>query len=43
MSQYYLAAICADLDNIKMDLRDIGWGGMDGSIWLRIETSEGLL
>jgi hypothetical protein len=29
-------------DNIKMDLREIGWGGMDW-IHLRIETSRGLL
>jgi hypothetical protein len=27
-------------DNIKMDLREIGWGGMD-LIWLRIWTSGG--
>jgi hypothetical protein len=24
------------VDNIKMDLREIGWGGV---VWLRIETS----
>jgi hypothetical protein len=31
-------------DNIKMDLRDVGWGGAwTGSIWLRIETGGGLL
>ena len=29
-------------DNIKMDVREVGWG-MDGSIWLRIGTSGGLL
>jgi hypothetical protein len=28
-------------DNIKMDLREIGFG--DGFIWLRIETSDRLL
>jgi hypothetical protein len=28
------------VDNIKMDLRQIGWAG---SIWLRIGTSGGLL
>jgi hypothetical protein len=28
------------LDNIKMDLRDIGW---DGLIWRRIGTSGGIL
>jgi hypothetical protein len=26
-------------DNIKMDLREIGWGGL---FWLRIGTSGGL-
>jgi hypothetical protein len=26
-----------------MDPRGIGWDGMDGSIWLRIKTSGGLL
>jgi hypothetical protein len=33
------------VDNIKMDLRDIGWDGVDwiGLIWLRIGTSVGLL
>jgi hypothetical protein len=30
------------VDNNKMDLRDVGWGGMDW-IWLRIGTSGGLL
>jgi hypothetical protein len=29
MSQYYLAVICADLDNIKRDLREIRCGGMN--------------
>jgi hypothetical protein len=27
-------------DNVKIDLR---WGGIDGFIWLRIETSGGLM
>jgi hypothetical protein len=29
------------VDNIKMDLREIGWDGMvrTGSLWIRIETS----
>jgi hypothetical protein len=38
------------VDNIKMDLREIGWDGMGwdgmvwtGSIWLRIGTSGGIL
>jgi hypothetical protein len=33
------------VDNIKMDLREVGWDGMvwTGSIWLRIGTSGGLL
>jgi hypothetical protein len=28
-------------DNIKMDLRKIGWVVWTGFIWLRIETSGG--
>jgi hypothetical protein len=31
------------VDNIKMDLRAIEWGGMSGLISLRIGTSGGLL
>jgi hypothetical protein len=33
------------VDNIKMDLREIGWDGLDwiGLTWLRIGTSRGLL
>jgi hypothetical protein len=33
------------VNNIKMDLREIGWDGMDwlGLIWLRIGISGGLL
>jgi hypothetical protein len=31
------------VDNIKIDLREIGWGVMTESIWLRIGTSRGLL
>jgi hypothetical protein len=30
------------VDNIKMNLREIEWDGMDGSNWLRIGTSGGL-
>jgi hypothetical protein len=30
-------------DNIKMYLREIGWGGMDWIIWLRIGNSGGPL
>jgi hypothetical protein len=30
------------VENIKMDLREIGWDGMNW-IWLRIGTSGGLL
>jgi hypothetical protein len=32
---------CRWVDNIKMDLREMGWDGMvwTGSIWLRIGTS----
>jgi hypothetical protein len=31
------------VDNIKLDLREIGWMVGIGLMWLRIETSEGLL
>jgi hypothetical protein len=33
------------VNNIKMDLTQIGWYGMDwiGLMWLKIETSGGLL
>jgi hypothetical protein len=31
------------VDNIKMDLREIEWGGMDGLVWLRMGTGGGLL
>jgi hypothetical protein len=33
------------VENLKMDLREIGWDGIvwNGSIWLRIGTSGGLL
>jgi hypothetical protein len=31
------------VDNIKMNVREIGCGYMDGLIWLRIGTSGGLL
>jgi hypothetical protein len=31
-------------DNIKMDLKEVGWGGAwTGLIWLRIGTGGGLL
>jgi hypothetical protein len=30
-------------DNIKMNLREVGWEAWTGSIWLRIETGGGLL
>jgi hypothetical protein len=30
-------------DNIKMDLREVGWGAWTGSIWLRIRTGGELL
>jgi hypothetical protein len=31
-------------DNIKINLRDVGWGGTQtGLIWLRIGTGGGLL
>jgi hypothetical protein len=30
-------------DNTKMDLREVGWWALTGSIWLRIGTGGGLL
>jgi hypothetical protein len=30
-------------DNIRMDLRDIGWRMWTGCIWLRTDTTGGLL
>jgi hypothetical protein len=30
-------------NNIKMDLREVGWGSWTGSIWLRIGTGGELL
>jgi hypothetical protein len=30
-------------DNIKMDLREIGWGGMYWIMWLKIGASDRLL
>ena len=30
-------------DNIKVDLREVGWGSWTGSIWFRIRTGDGLL
>jgi hypothetical protein len=35
--------ICSWEDNIKMDLREVGRGGMGWFIWLRVETAGGLL
>jgi hypothetical protein len=34
---------CRWEDNIKMDLREVGWGVWTGSIWLRIGTGGELL
>jgi hypothetical protein len=31
------------VDNIKVDLRGMGWGGMHELMWLRGGTGEGLL
>jgi hypothetical protein len=28
-------------DNIKMDLREVGWGTWTGSVWLRVGTGGG--
>jgi hypothetical protein len=30
-------------EDIKMDLREVGWGAWTGSMWLRIGTGGGLL
>jgi hypothetical protein len=30
-------------NNIKMDLREVGWGAWTGSVWLRIGTGGELL
>ena len=30
-------------DNIKMNLRDVGWDAWTGSMWLNIRTGGGLL
>jgi hypothetical protein len=34
---------CRWVKNIKLDLREIRWCGIDCSIWIRIGTSGGLL
>jgi hypothetical protein len=34
---------CRQVDNIKVDIRGIVWGGMNGLIWLRIGTNGRLL
>jgi hypothetical protein len=34
---------CRWVDNIKIDVRERGWYGKDGTIWLRIGTNGGLL
>jgi hypothetical protein len=31
------------VDNIKMDLGEIKWYGVDGLMWLRIGTNGGLM
>jgi hypothetical protein len=31
------------VDNIKMDLGEVGWGDVDGLVWLRIGTGGELL
>jgi hypothetical protein len=30
-------------DNIKIDVKEVGWGTWTGSLWLRIETSSEFL
>jgi hypothetical protein len=40
--RHFRRAYLPTRDNIiKIDLREIGWGGMDWMIWLRIGTSGG--
>jgi hypothetical protein len=34
---------CRWENNIKMDLKEVGWGAWTGLIWLRIGTGGGLL
>ena len=34
---------CRWEDNIKMDIREVVWGTLTGSIWFRIGTGGGLL
>jgi hypothetical protein len=31
------------VDNIRMDLGEVGWGDVTGLVWLRIETGGELL
>jgi hypothetical protein len=31
------------VDNIKMDVAEIGWGGVNYVMWLRIETGGELM
>jgi len=28
--------------NIRMNVREVGWGGVAGFIWLKVRTSGGL-
>jgi hypothetical protein len=34
---------CRWVDNINMDLGEIGWGAWTGFVWLRTRTSGGFL
>jgi hypothetical protein len=34
---------CRWVDNVKMDIQEVGWGAWTGLIWLRIGTGGGLL
>jgi hypothetical protein len=42
-SQLLMVTMMKWKDNIKIDLRDFGWGAWTGLIWLRIGTGGGLL
>ena len=41
-NKYFVSFMCLQ-NNIKMDLQEVGWGGLTGLIWLRIGTGGRLL
>ena len=38
MERDHLEDLGVDGDNIKMNLQEVRWKGMNGLLWLRIET-----